>query len=79
MFNKTKNKLNSLQNIEMKPEYKEFGRFALVYATRYCLRHRKELTTQEDVKKCFDEGLKKYKQQKLDKQNKLIDKEVENA
>lgn len=79
MFNKMKNKVDLLQNIEMKPEYKEFGRFALVYATRYCLCHRKELKTQEDVKKCFDEGLHKYKQQKLDKKEKLIDKEVENA
>lgn len=76
MFNKTKTKINSLSNLEMKPEYKEFGRFALIYATRYCLRHKKELKTQEDVKKCFDEGLKKFKLQKNLKKNKLYDEEV---
>jgi len=75
MFKNKQKQINSLSNLNLKDEYKGLSKMALIYATRYCLHHKKEILTDEDVKKYFNDGLAKYTAQK---QNKLI-KEDNNA
>ena len=70
MFNKNKQKqLSSLSSLKRNDEYKDISNMQLTYAVRYCFKHRKELHTKEDVKKCFDEAIACYKTNKLEVDN----------
>lgn len=57
MKNKFKNN-NSFSNLKLVDEYAEFPRMALVFAFNRCMRHRKELHNQAEVKKFYDDSLK---------------------
>lgn len=61
MFNKKKNLVNSLSKLERVEEYKNVSISAIVYAARYCNKHRKEITSKDMVKQYFDKGLELYK------------------
>lgn len=62
MFNKKKNHIiSSLSKAKRVDEYKDASISAIVYATRYCNKHRKEITSKEMVKQYFDKGLELYK------------------
>lgn len=68
MFNKRKlQQVNSLSNLKRTDEYKNYSNMAIVFATRYCIKHRKELLNKDDVKHAFDTALSLYKKRKLNK------------
>ena len=76
MFKNKQKQVNLLSNLKRTDEYKGLSNMAIVYAVRYCQKHRKELMCKEDVKKCFDKAIELYK---TGKNNKLINEEVHNA
>ena len=71
MFKRKKQNLNSFSKLERTEEYKNVPTMALVFAVRYCNKHKKELSNKEDVKKCFDKALELYKTRKNNKLEEL--------
>lgn len=68
MFNKRKQQqVNSLSNLKRTDEYKDYSTMAIVYAVRYCNKHRKELLNKYDVKQAFDTALALYQKRKMNK------------
>ena len=76
MFNKKKNQVNSLSNLKRTDEYKHLSNMCITFCARYCLAHRKELHTKEDVKNCFDKAISLYQKGKNNNLAILEDKDA---